>query len=382
LPTNSGGEAATPGVTAWGKAGQTFATVGWTEDESGIISARMWVGLSDNCTAGIGELDLTYSNNPTLDTEQVGLSEALVAGQTYSAFTVVNGVRSSPTCVTFTPEVPAPGTPTTTSFSGDSGGATVGWSDTGTTGITTVDVETYTGTGCSSGAHSAAGSYTASGNTTSGTIAVVGNYVAGSTYSAKVTAVYNGGGVSGPGNCRSYTVPGGGTTTTSGSGGGGSGGPVPLVRLTDGGFSSGGNLNLSWSYATPNSNQSYGVSRVIILCYPAYTYDNGASHIAAGCESVASAALSTDQTSGTPQVNLTTYALFGGWVIASENKPGSGFATTSSATGTAQIVIYNAAGQATFSDPPASYSPNTGPTPILTEGGVYSPGICVFGFCI
>jgi hypothetical protein len=260
LPTNSGGGAATPGVTAWGKAGQTFATVGWTEDESGITSARMWVGLSDNCTAGIGELDLTYSNNPTLDTEQVGLSEALVAGQTYSAFTVVNGVRSSPTCVTFTPEVPAPGTPTTTSFSGDSGGATVGWSDTGTTGITTVDVETYTGTGCSSGAHSAAGSYTASGNTTSGTIAVVGNYVAGSTYSAKVTAVYNGGGVSGPGNCISYTVPSATTTapvtTTTSSGGGGTTTTIPAladpslsvtVIPPTGGHAQGDTYTVTWS---------------------------------------------------------------------------------------------------------------------------------------
>jgi hypothetical protein len=380
-PGNSGAPTA-PGVTAWGRAGDTFATVGWTDGDSGITSARLWVGLSSNCTNGIGELDLTYSNNPAADTEQVGLSQALVAGQTYSAFTSVNGVRSQPTCVTFTPRVPAPGTPVTTSFSGDSGGATVGWSDTGSTGITTVDVETYVGTGCSTGAHSAAGSYTATNNTTSGTISVVGNYTAGTTYSAKVTAVYNDGGVSGPGNCRSYTVPGGGTTTTT-SGGGGSGGPVPEVRLTYVGFSAGGNLNLSWSYATPNSNQSYGVSRVIILCYPAYTYDNGASHIAAGCEQVpasGSTALSTNQTSGTPQVNMTTYALFGGWVLAAEAK--DGFATNSGQAATAQILIYNAAGQPTYSDPPANYSPNTGPTPIVVNAAVYSPGICVFGYCI
>jgi hypothetical protein len=372
-------------ASASGVAGQALATVSWSDGASGITGSREWVGSTSSCGSGIGETDILYSNNPTSDTQSVIIdSGPLIAGHKYSAFASVTyaGSLHQSACVPFYPSVGPPPTPQTTGLTANSSGATVYWSDTGQ-GIGTVNVETYSDSQCTVGDHTGDQTYTTSANTQSGSVAVTGYYNAGQTYSAEVTAVYNGGGASGPGNCVTYTVPGAATTTTP------SGGPVPEVTLVYGGLS-GNNLYLGWSYATPNNNQSYGVSRVIILCYPAYTYENGAEHIAAGCEAypaTGSTALSTNQTSGAPQVDMNDTTLFGGWVLAAYGLDGFSGPPVG---GTAQILIYNAAGKPTYSDPPANtYSDppadliklSTGPTPIWFDPGL-TPGFCVFGFCI
>jgi type II secretory pathway pseudopilin PulG len=205
-------------------AGQAGATVSWSDyAQSGITSVRVVTFSQSGCSSGLEAGTQGYASSPSSGAVQTSASFTYKAGVTYYAQASAD-IGSTPTgpgnCFAFVPQAPPINCSTLTNgFSANTGGAVVTWACGSAVGVTSVTVEVYSNSSCTSGLHSAGQTYTASANTTSGSVSVIGPYSAGSTYWARVNTLSNSAGAVGPGQCVSYTIP-GVTTTTIKTGGG------------------------------------------------------------------------------------------------------------------------------------------------------------------